>query len=106
MTYAVHQKDFSSCLDKARTQPVAVAKKPGILRRFFRALYEPSQKEVDRQIASFLARSGGRLTDDVERELMQRLATGDWNVHRDTPTCHSRQGRSRSHDQWKAYQAF
>jgi hypothetical protein len=82
MTYAAHHRDFSSCFGgKASARSNAVANKAGILRRIFDAIFESRQKQVDRDIARFLARSGGRLTDDIEREMTQRLLTGNWNAH-------------------------
>src|SRR5215471_3945144 len=36
--------------------------KPGLLRRIVRAMVESRQRQTDREIARFLARSGGRLT--------------------------------------------
>ena len=47
--------------------------KPGLLRRIVRAMVESRQRQTDREIARFLARSGGRLTDDMERRLTQYL---------------------------------
>ena len=47
--------------------------KPGILRRIVQAMFEWRQAQADREIASFLARSGGRFTDDIERRLTERL---------------------------------
>jgi hypothetical protein len=49
------------------------------VRRIFDAIFESRQKQADRDIARFLARSGGRFTDDIEREITQRLLTGNWN---------------------------
>ena len=43
------------------------------LRRIVRAIVESRQRQTDREIARFLARSGGRLTDDMERRLTQHL---------------------------------
>jgi hypothetical protein len=82
MTYAAHHRDFASCFgDKASTRINAVATKTGVLRRIFDAIFEPRQKQIDRDITRFLARSGGRFTDDIEREMMQRLLTSNWNAH-------------------------
>ncbi|MFI5015407.1 MAG: hypothetical protein ACHQAY_23985, partial [Hyphomicrobiales bacterium] len=52
-----------------------------ILRRMFGTVFESRQKQDDREIAGFLARSGGRLTDDIEREMMRRRMTSNWTVH-------------------------
>ena len=83
MTYAAHQRDFVPYFrDQASTsRSNAVANKAGILRRIFNAIIEPRQKQADREIARFLARSGGRLTDSMEREMTERLLTGNWNAN-------------------------
>jgi hypothetical protein len=82
MTYAAHRRDFVPCFgDQASsTRSDPVASKAGVLRRFFDAIIESRQKQADRDIARFLARSGGRLTDDIEREMTQRLLTGNWGA--------------------------
>ena len=82
MSYAAHRKDFGS-LDsqKAPANGEAVAKKPGIVRRIFNAFMESRQREADRQIARFLARSGGALTDDLEREITGRVLTSNSSVN-------------------------
>jgi hypothetical protein len=54
--------------------------KPGLLMRVVRAMVESRQRQTDRQIARFLARSGGRLTDDMERRLTQHLLSRDWTI--------------------------
>lgn len=38
------------------------------------------RSEVDWEIARVLAPSGGRLTDSVEREIMQKLSASDWSL--------------------------
>src|SRR5215470_17622445 len=53
---------------------------PGILRRIVHAMFESRQRQADREIARFLARSGGRLTDDVERRLTGHLLSHNWTV--------------------------
>ena len=44
------------------------AAKRGLLGRFLDALIEARQREVERQVARLLARSGGTFTDSLERE--------------------------------------
>ena len=46
------------------------------------AFAQQRQSEVDRQIALVLARSGERITDSVEREMMQRALQSDWSLPR------------------------
>ena len=38
------------------------------------------QREVDQEIARLLARSGGRLTDSMEREMMEKALASDWSL--------------------------
>ena len=82
MTYAAHDRDWVAYLgSKGPTDDEPAADSPGFLRRIFNGIFESRQQQADRDIARFLARSGGRLTDDMEREMTQRLFKGDWNVH-------------------------
>jgi hypothetical protein len=69
MSYAAHHKDFGSLVpNQVPEKAAAVAKKPGVLRRIFDAFMQTRQRDVDRQVARFLAaRSGGTLTDSLER---------------------------------------
>ena len=46
----------------------------GIFRRMFDGMLEARQRKADRDIAAYIARSGGRLTDSIERELMERVS--------------------------------
>ena len=47
------------------------AKLKRLARRLTGALAAQRQREVDREIARLLARSGGRITDSMEREMMR-----------------------------------
>jgi hypothetical protein len=80
MPYAARPWDrLPSFRHKACTGANTVPNKNGLLRRIFNAFMESRQRQVDRDIARFIARSGGRLTDDMERQMMQRLLTGSRN---------------------------
>jgi hypothetical protein len=46
----------------------------GVLQRVFDAIQRSRQRHADREIAAYIARSGGRLTDAMERELMERVS--------------------------------
>ena len=46
----------------------------GILQRMFDALFESRLRKAEREIAAYIAHSGGRLTDSIERELMDRVS--------------------------------
>ena len=54
--------------------------KPGLLRRIVRAMVESRQRQIDREIARFLARSGGRLTGDMERRLTEHLLSRNCTI--------------------------
>ena len=53
------------------------------LRRVFPALLkamdDSRQRQVEREIAKYVALRGGRITDDLEREITRRLLTSDWS---------------------------
>jgi len=48
-------------------------KEPGFFGRLYAAFMESRQSEANRQIASLLSQSGGRLTDDMERRFSEHL---------------------------------
>ena len=71
MAYAADHTDFASHV--APTRSVA-AGHSGILRRVFDAFQKSRQRDADREIARYIGRSGGRLSDSMERELMRRIS--------------------------------
>jgi hypothetical protein len=79
MTYAAHHGDFALS-GKAATTSDAVANQGGILRRIFDSIFESRQKQADRDIAAFIAQRGGRITDELEREMTRRLMTSNWGA--------------------------
>ncbi len=81
MAFTTHSADCGLCSD--HTAPVANgvgAKLKGLARRLRYALAAQRQREVDREIARLLARSGGRITDSMEREIMQKVFASDWSL--------------------------
>ena len=81
MAYMTHSRGFD--LGSDRTAPVASgigAKLTRLARRMSDALEAKRQREVDRKIECFLARSGGRITDSMEREIMQKALGSDWSL--------------------------
>ncbi len=80
MAYVAHRGDFSLCRDRA--PPVATGA-GAMLKRLARALTDalaqPRQREFDREIGRVLARSGGRITDSMEREMMETALASDWS---------------------------
>jgi hypothetical protein len=81
MAYAMHGGDFG--LTGGGVAPVANGvgvKLKRLARRLTDALATQRQREVDREIAHLLAQSGGRLTDSLEREIMQKVFASDWSL--------------------------
>ena len=79
MSFAAHHEASGSSVP---SNVRAVAKKVGTLRRLFDAFMESRQRDIDRQIARLLAaRSGGTLTDGLEREISQRVLTSNWSLN-------------------------
>jgi len=82
MSYLPRDKDFDRPAKLAVQSRLQVEEKPSLLRRVFDAFMGSRQRDIDRQIAGFLAaRSGGRLTDSLEREISQHLLTSGWSVN-------------------------
>jgi hypothetical protein len=81
MAYVATHRDLPSAI-RAETPRAGADKvvKPGFWRRFYDALLDARQRQANRELSQFLVRSGGRLTDDIEREMSQRLLRGDWNL--------------------------
>ena len=56
----------------------------GILRRVFgtliAAMDEPRRRQAEREFAYFVVRQGGRMTDELEREMTRRWSTSDWTL--------------------------
>ena len=75
MTYSPRIKDFAPAVPP-------VAPRQGLLRRALDAVFESRRRSAERDIARLVARSGGRLTDDIERRITDRLINSDWNFRR------------------------
>ena len=74
MAYATLRENFGLCCDRAATVANGVgAKLKRLARRLSFALEARRRSEVDREIARLLAQSGGRFTDSLEREIMQKV---------------------------------
>jgi hypothetical protein len=81
MTYMSHCGNFAS--PNERAAPVANgigAKVAKLARHLAYALVQQRQREVDWEIARALACSGGRITDSMEREIMQKALASDWTL--------------------------
>jgi hypothetical protein len=83
MTYAANHKNLASYVSCNPPKRSAIVKTVGILRRIFGAMldamHESRRRQAERKIANFVARRGGRITNDLEREMTRRLFTTDWS---------------------------
>lgn len=64
---------FSHALPITDALPATARAKRGLWARFLAAMMESRQRQADREIAIYLHRTGGRLTDTVEREIERRF---------------------------------
>ena len=53
--------------------PTPARTRRGLLRRLLAAMMESRQRQADREIARYLAGTGGKFTDEVEREIERRF---------------------------------
>ena len=83
MTCAANHKNLASYVSYNPPKRNAIVNKVGILRRIFDAIlgamHESRRRQAEREIANFIARQGGHLTDDLEREMTRRLFTSNWS---------------------------
>jgi hypothetical protein len=82
MTYAPRLNEFVPYLDaKAATVTApapAAPRRRGFLHRLLDAVFASAERQAERDVAEYLARSGGRLTDSIEREMTDRIIYGAW----------------------------
>jgi hypothetical protein len=62
---AIHPRDL------AISQPSV--RGPGLFRRLFDGLMAARMRQAEREIAKYLERSGGRFTDETERDIERRF---------------------------------
>jgi hypothetical protein len=83
VAYTANHKNLASYVGYNPSKRNAILNGVGILRRVFGALLkamdESRQRQVEREIANYVALRGGRMTDSLEREIARRLFTSDWN---------------------------
>jgi hypothetical protein len=83
MEYATHCGDFVICNDRTTAVANGIGSKLARLaRRLTDAFADQRQRDVDREVAAILARSGGRITDSMEREIMRKVLASDWSLPR------------------------
>jgi hypothetical protein len=83
MTYALHHREIVPYIERrASAGNSSGGNRRGLLRRIFAAVVDWRERQVDRDMARLLVQSSGRLTDELEREMTQRLLSGNWNLRR------------------------
>ena len=77
MTYAPRPHEFIPLYEApaALGRPVA-ARRRGMLHRFFGGIFESREGQAERSAADYIARTGGRLTDEIERQITDRIIGG------------------------------
>ena len=70
MTSAVFPRTASSFAPRSHS-PASFRKTPGrgVFLRFMDAIAEANQRRAEREVAEYVRRNGGVLTDDVERNI-------------------------------------
>jgi hypothetical protein len=76
MTYAPRPHEFVPYYDVPLAH-TAVAR-PSLWRRLVAALFVSRDKQMELEAERYIARTGGRITDEIEREITDRLVTGKW----------------------------
>lgn len=71
---AFHTDILNSAQTIAAADPVSA--RPGFFARVLAAMMESRQRQANREIAQYLALSGGKLTDTIEREIERRFIAG------------------------------
>ncbi len=81
MTHAARPSEFQRNITHYR-RPSEAAPRPALLTRLFNAVFENRQRRAERVVEAYLARTGRRFTDSIEREINERLFDGGWNARR------------------------
>jgi len=76
MTYAPRPNEFVPYYDVPAAH--RAPQRAGLWRRLAGAIFESRQRRAELEAERFIARSGGRLTDEIERQITERLITGKW----------------------------
>ena len=89
MSYAAHRLSFgadviATAVATAERRPAAttIPAKAGLFQRLGDAISLSRQRQADREIAAYLARSGGLITDSVERDIQRFISPTGWSPGR------------------------
>ena len=81
MTYAANYRDFGSCFrDKASARAVPTRPSPAYCGASLALFLRRVRSRSTERSPLFVARSGGRITDDIERKIMQHFFASNWNA--------------------------
>ncbi|MGN6569848.1 MAG: hypothetical protein ACTHLO_00355 [Pseudolabrys sp.] len=69
----VHTVTARDVLTTETTSRPTAARKPGLFRRLLVAAQEARMRQAEREIALYLTRTGGKFTDEGEREIERRF---------------------------------
>jgi hypothetical protein len=58
---------------ETKTKTAAPVRKPGFLQRLVAAMQDARMRQAEREITLYLARTGGKFTDEGEREITRRF---------------------------------
>ncbi len=78
MTCAARPTNFQSSIAPLRTPVTFKSALRSLLARLSNAVFESREREAARIVEAYLARTGYRFTDSIERELNERLFNGGW----------------------------
>jgi hypothetical protein len=73
MSYATLRQDFVPDLTASKALDAKPLAEGNFWQRLFLAVIDAPQRQQDRRMAQFIQRHGGRLTDDIERQLMAQV---------------------------------
>jgi hypothetical protein len=66
-------RELAAAKRDSTATPTPVRSGKGLFSRLIAALMEARQRQADREIARYLAGTGGRFTDETEREIERRF---------------------------------
>jgi hypothetical protein len=80
---AIPYRDYHLPAAFLRERSRAAARpREGLLRRIFAAFERSHQRRLEREAGRFIAEHGGRVTDDLERQLNERITGGGFPPYR------------------------
>ena len=83
MSYTANYRNLTAYIGYDPPKRNVAVNGDGILRRavgaLLNAMEESRQKQTEREIAKYVSSRGGRLSDELEREIERRLFTSGWS---------------------------